>query len=163
MRQIVSIILFLLLILLVTLGIFFIGLSYSERARIVVAEFFLLQAHTLFFIGMGAIFSSLLLALGWILTSRFRVLRFKMSSSIVDIQDSVIKGVIDCYFGKYFSQLPIKTEVICKKEIEILINISLAVDKIPIDFLPRSEKEIGAILYRTIGYKKPFFITLSCL
>ena len=102
-----------------------------------------------------------MLSLGLSLVWRQRVLRVKMSPHVVEIRDRVIQSILEKHFKEQFAELSIKIEVVCKKELEILLSTPLSHDKLPEAFLQRSEKEIGEILYRAMRYQKPFFITLS--
>lgn len=144
-------------------GCFLIGISVSEHLRLYIAEILLYRSEVITSVGVIFLLTGLFLFLGFYVLYRHRVLRYKMQPHLAEVNAALIQNSLENYWKTKFPEMKIQTQIAFrstgKLEISILVP-SMGEDE-QIKFLEKSEKDIGDLLYKMLGYDKEFFLTLS--
>jgi len=122
----------------------------------------LLYPESLFYWGLCVSLFTLLYGLAIYAATRGSFLVLKMKGGKAEVDQKILKKLVDCVTKKNFSELSIVNKVEIKED----QTLQITAETDPIDFnrhkiiLEKLEKEIGHELSETLSYKKPFTFKL---
>lgn len=149
-------------ILIILLGVFFIGLQHAPHLRYIIAEFFFHSAIRFSFIGYLILACGSLLLVGFYAMHRGMYYSIKMGQHELSVEPIVIQGIIYEYWKTIFPDQNLRVEVDISREqkIEMFVEIPLLSPETQETLLERVEKELGQILQKHLGYRKEFLISI---
>ena len=142
-----------------TVGVLFLTLPYTEHLRILLINS-LLNNHAFYqTLGYVLIGGGALLLIGLYMMNRRRFFQIEMQASKIEVDESLIQEVVANYWKERFSDHESNAAVIVKGKQSIEIMATLPEEKEE-DFFEEVQKELGSLLARQFGYQKPFVLTL---
>lgn len=152
---------FILVMLIILLGVFFIGLQHLPHLRYAIADFFSHSAR-FSFIGYLILACGGLLLVGFYAMHRGIYYRIKMGQNKVFVDPTVIRRIACEYWKTIFPDQNLSIEVALSKDqqIEMFVELPLLAAERQIDILKKAESELGQMLQNHLGYRKEFLISI---
>ena len=142
-----------------TVGAFFLVLPYADQFRTLLID--ALFTHLSYFqlfggllVGIGSLF-----LFGLYMMHRHRFFQIQMQASKIEVDEKVIRKIVEDYWKSYFPNHAYLTDVTLKGKQELEIFTTLPEEKEE-DFFEAVQNELGGLLARQLGYQKPFTLTL---
>jgi len=160
---ILSLIHFFLVIGLILSGVFFLILHFVPTARVQATEVFSSQTPFFLILGGGLLLFAVALFISFSRMHHKHYYRVSMNGHEMEVDDAVLKGIIEQYWKRIFPDQHVATDLILhpkKQKIEIVVEIPGLPFEDHEALLQRVEKELGEILTQQLGYKKEFFVSI---
>lgn len=156
---------FILVVFLGGLSLALTGIYFSGSFRVKIGDTILYQPQVFFALGLGLAILTLFLLLSFYVLYRKKALRYRMGSHSASIQQEVVLATVERYWKEHFPSYSIHTEIVFHqgKKLEIILSLPTLEEKERKEFLKKSEKELGKLLYDHFDYDKDFYLTLSSM
>jgi hypothetical protein len=156
---------FILVFFLAALGVFLVGAALSDPLRYSMMDILQYQPKLVLSLGLGLLGITLFLLVGFSVSYRHKVLRFRMNSHSAVVQDAIILGTIEKYWKTQFPAFSVQTQIAFHhgKKLEILLAVAPIEEAKKKEFLKKVEKDLSKLLYDVFDYDKDFLLTISPL
>jgi hypothetical protein len=149
--------------LIISIGVFFIGLQHALHMRAAIARFFIEATVSFSFIGCLLLGCGILLLICFCAMNKGVYYRVKMAKSLLMVDPIVIRGYVEEYWKRTFPEHELSVEVAVSKDtkLELFVELPMLTAQKQMVALEKAESELAWILQKHIGYKREF--TLSVL
>lgn len=149
------------LLVLFSLGISSVTISYVQEIRLCFSEWILNSPQDVFWFGSVLCSFAILLFLSFMIFHKRQFFTVKMQNATkIHVEKSVIHAYVIKYWKEHFPEEPVPLDVIVRSHnaLEILLpdNNKAIEDK----FLQKAEKDLGLLFMQHLGYKDPFYLTI---
>jgi len=153
---------FLFVVLIMLLGVFFIGLQHTPNLRNLVAELLSQQAIAFSSIGCLILGCGALLLYGFYTMHRGWYYTLKMGSNAVLVDLPVIQGIVREYWKAVFPEQDLSIEVSVNKDqkIEMFMELPLLPQEKQLKTLEKAELDLCHLLYQHLGYRREFSLSI---
>ncbi len=149
-------------VLVILLGVFFIGLQNAPHLRVVIARFFSETTAPFSLLGYLIIGCGILLLIGFYAMNKGVYYRVKMGKKELLIDPAVIRGYVEEYWSQTFPEHRLSVEVGVSKDqkLEMFVELPLLSSEKQEEVLEKAESELSRILQKHIGYRKEFALSV---
>ncbi len=148
--------------LIILLGIFFIGLQHALHLRYAIADFFSQTIVCFSFIGYLILACGILLLFGFYAMHRGMYYNIRMGRNEVFVDPSVIQRYVREYWKTIFPDYDLSIEVGLNKDqkIEMFVELPLLSAEKQQALLEKAENELSQILQKHLGYRREFTLSV---
>jgi hypothetical protein len=153
---------FLFVILIMLLGVFFIGLQHVSYLRFAVVQFLSQQTALFSLIGFLILGCGALLLYGFYTMHRGWYYTLKMGQHTVLVDLPVIQGVVREYWKTVFpdQDLAIEVNVTKAQKIEMFMELPLLAPEKQLKTLEKAELDLSHLLQKHLGYRRDFSLSV---
>jgi len=153
---------FVFVILIILLGVFFVGLQHASHLRYIIADFFSRSTIHFSFIGYLILACGSLLLAGFYAMHRGVYYSIKMGRNEVFVDPIVIQGIVHEYWKTIFpdQDLAIEIDLSKKQRIEMFVEFPLLPPEKQQVVLEKAEHELSQILQKHLSYRREFLISI---
>lgn len=149
------------LLLLSSIGFFFVCLPYLPVARLEIVEILLNRPELLTSFGLGSFAFVFMFFLGFYSVNRGRFLRLKMGAQSVEIDHKLISKSLEECFHAHFKEKISLVGVTVDSQIDIDIKLAPLDEGEREELFLRVEVALQTLLKERFGYTKPFYLTAT--
>ena len=148
--------------LIILLGVFFIGLQHASHLRCTIANFFSQSAIHFSFIGYLVLACGGLLLAGFYAMHRGVYYSIKMGRNEVLIDSAVIQAMVREYWKTIFpdQNLAIEIDLTKEQKVEMFVELPLLSENQQLAIFEKAEKDLSQILKKNLGYRGEFLIAI---
>jgi hypothetical protein len=155
---------FLITVLVLGVGGFFLFLPFAPHMRFQIASLFFQREAVFLFIGSGFLGLGVILLIGFYFMNRhtYYQLEMKAEKHTAAVEVELLRKMMALYWKKAFPEKDLTTNVLLHqgKEIEVVVEVSHMKEEEEREFLKKVEKEVGAFLEDQLGYSREFLLTV---
>ncbi len=153
---------FVFVMLVILLGIFFIGLQHAPHLRGAIADFFLQTVVRFSLVGYLILACGILLLIGFYVMHRGVYYNIKMGRNEVFVDPQVVQQYVKEYWKTIFPGDDHSIEIGFSKDqkIEMFIELPLLSPEKQRALLEKAESELNHILQKHLGYRKEFMLSI---
>jgi hypothetical protein len=147
-------------VLVMLLGIFFIGLQYASHLRFTIARFFSETAVSFSLIGFLILGCGLLLLVGFYTMNRGGYYCVKMGNRQMGVDPAIVREYVADYWKGVFPNQRLDVEIVVSKEqkFEMFVEFPASSFETQEIVLEKAEGDLAQILKKKIGYQKEFSV-----
>jgi hypothetical protein len=153
---------FIFVMLIILLGVFFIGLQHAPHLRYAIADFFSQTIVRFSFIGYLVLACGMLLLFGFYAMHRGIYYNIRMGKNEVFVDPSVLRRCVEEYWKTIFPDhdLSIEVDLTKKQKIEMFIELPLLSPEKQQAILDKAENELSQLLQKHLGYRREFMLSI---